>query len=421
MPYFISGVTADYQSLVARTPEEFKKLNDIDVVTRHRVLEIDPGGMRVKVADLEANSEFWDDYTHLLISTGASAFVPPVGGVGLKGCFTLRRLSDSIAIKRFLKERRPLRAVVAGAGPIGAEMCESFRSVGLEVSLIEMADQVLPLMDPDMAGKVQSRLEQEGVNCLLGQRLEAVEGDADGSVRRVVASGSGVDCDVVLLGIGVRPVTGAAVTAGVELGAGGAIRVDRGLRTSVPGVYSAGDCATTTHTITGQEVWIPLGSTSRKQGRLAADNMFGAEQEFPGIQGTSVVKCFDLTVGRTGLNEAQAREAGFDPVTISMDAETLHDYMPIRGNMSLKLCADRASERLLGAQVVGEITSVAEKRLDILAAVIGAGLTANDLQYLDLAYAPPYSTAIDVPVIAGNLMTGKLRGRECSCGPDGLE
>jgi NADPH-dependent 2,4-dienoyl-CoA reductase/sulfur reductase-like enzyme len=421
MPYFISGVTADHKDLVARTPEEFRSLNGIDVRTRHRVLEIEPGKMRVKVADLDGGREFYADYTRLLLATGARAFAPPVDGVDLGGCFLLRKLEDSIRIKEFLKERKPRRAVVVGAGPIGVEMCESFRSVGLEVSLLEMANQVMPYMDPDLAARVQSRLEQEGVNCLLGQGLEGLEGDAGGRVRRVVTSGGHLDCDMVLLGIGIRPVSGVGEAAGAKLGARGAISIDRQMRTSVPGIYAAGDCATTFNTLTGQETWLPLGSTARKQGRLAADNMFGGRLEFGGVQGTSIVKCFDLTIGRTGLNETEARAAGFDPAEITMEAENLHEFFPGRGSMAVKLLADRAGGRLLGAQLVGELASAADKRLDIFAVAITAGLTAGDLQYLDLAYAPPYSTAVDVPIIAGNLMVGRIEGKTCSCGPYGLE
>jgi CoA-dependent NAD(P)H sulfur oxidoreductase len=414
-------VTADYNSLIARTPEEFRRKNSVDVLTRHRVTRIDPDARRVMVADVGGGGESWMDYTVLLLATGASAFVPPVEGIRLDGCFLLRKLADSIAIKDFLASKRPARAVVVGAGPIGMEMCESFRSLGLEVSIIEMADQVMPLIDADMAATVRERLESEGVKCLTGTRLEAIAGDAGGEARAVVTSAGELECDLVLVGIGVRPVTDIAQEAGVELGARGAIRVDRRMRTNVPGIFAAGDCATTTNSITGEETWLPLGSTSRKQGRLAADNMFGAELEFPGVLGTSVVRCFDLTIGKTGLNEKEAVLAGFEPEAVRMEAESLHEYFPGGGLVRLKLVADRPTGRLLGAQVVGDLASVAEKRLDVLAMAVGSGMTAEELQYADLSYAPPYSTAIDVPIIAANLMTGKLQGKHCSCSPEGLE
>jgi NADPH-dependent 2,4-dienoyl-CoA reductase/sulfur reductase-like enzyme len=421
MPYFISGVTADHNDLVARQPEEFKTLNQVDVRTRQRVVSIDPDGHLVRVLDLDAGREFEAPYTRLLISTGARAFVPPIDGAGLAGVFTLRRLADSVAIKEFIRARKPRRTLIVGAGPIGLEMCESFRTLGLEVTLVELAPQVAPFLEADLAVRIQARIEEEGVNCILGQGVSSLDGDEDGFIRQAVTASGNIAADLVLLAIGVRPVTELAEAAGVELGAGKAIRVDRRLRTNIADIYAAGDCATTTHTLTGQEVWIPLGSTSRKQGRLAADTMFGAPYEFPGVQGTSVVKCFDLTIGRTGLNEREAVEAGFKPVTVDMEAESLHTYYPGRGTMYLKLIADSGDGRLLGAQVVGEMSSVAEKRLDILSVAIGAGMTASEIQYLDLAYAPPYSTAIDVPIIAGNLMAGKVEGKACSCSGEGLE
>jgi CoA-dependent NAD(P)H sulfur oxidoreductase len=421
MPYFISGVTADHNDLVARQPAEFKKLNDVDVHTRHRALGIDSANHTVRIADLDGGNEFDAHYTHLLLSTGAQAFVPPVDGTALDGVFTIRRLADSIRIKEFLKEKRPARAVIVGAGPIGMEMCESFRGVGLEVTLLEMAQQVMPLMDTDMAARVQSRLEEEGVNCMLGQGLTGIEGDDSGSVTGVATDSGAIAADIVLLGIGVRPRSELGAQAGVELGAKGALRIDGHMKTNVEGIFAAGDCATTTHAITGAETWIPLGSTARKQGRSAADNMFGAPVEFRGVQGTAVVKCFDLTVGRTGLDEREAAGAGFEPASISIEAESLHQYYPGRGTMFLRLVADGPTGRLLGAQVVGEMSSIAEKRLDVLSVAISAGMTADDLQYLDLAYAPPYSTAIDVPIIAGNVLASKLEGKICSCGGDGLD
>jgi len=421
MPYFISGVTADHNSLISRKVEEFRSLNGVDVFTRHRVDEVDAVNMRVKVVDLDSGGESWADYTRLLLATGASAVIPPLEGTDLPGVFPLRKLEDSLSIKEFLKSNRPRRAVIVGAGPIGMEMSESFRTVGLEVSVVEMADQVMPYMDGDLAARVQAQIEKEGVNCLLGQRVEAFEAGPDGALGKVITSGGELEADLALLAIGVKPVTDLATAAGVELGVKGAIRVDGHMRTSVPGIYAAGDCATTRNVLTGREAWVPLGSTSRKQGRLVADNMFGGDAEFPGVQGTAVVKAFDLTVGRTGLSGSEAVEAGFEPVEISMEAESLHAYYPGRGVMDLKLVADLPTGRLLGAQVVGEMSSVAEKRLDIFVVAIRAGLTADESQYLDLAYAPPYSTAVDVPVIAANLMVGKIGGKACSCNGEGLE
>ena len=421
MPYFIGGVTADYRDLIARTPGQFRKKNRVEVLTRHRVTSIDPENRRVRVVDLDGGGESWSAYTKLLIATGASAFVPPVPGTGLTGVFTLRKLEHSIAIKEFLRSARPGRAVVVGAGPIGVEMCEAFRGAGLEVTAVEMADRVMPLMDADLSSAVQAHLESMGVTCVTGVRVEALTGDGSGMARAVATTAGELPADMVLLAIGIRPVTDIAAEAGVEPGAMGAIRVDGRLRTNLPDVFAAGDCATTTNLVTGRETWIPLGSTARKQGRLAADNMFGADLEFPGVQGTSVVKAFDLTVGRTGLSEAEALEAGFSPGVVDVEAEALHSYYGQGGRIRLKVVADRDTGRLLGAQVIGDMASAAEKRLDVLAVAVRAGLTADDLQYLDLAYAPPYSTAVDATIVAGNLLAAKILGKPCSCTVEGLE
>lgn len=409
MPYYISGVTAEHTSLVARTPEEFKSQNDVDMLTGYRALEVDPERHTVKIRRLATGQESASSYSKLLITTGADAIVPPVEGTGLTGVFTLRKLADSVRLKDYIVDASPSRAVIVGAGPIGLEMCEAFLALGIGVTLIEAAPQVMPLIEPGLASMVQGRLAEEGVECVLGQVVTGIAGDAKGTVREVETAGGRFAADIVLMAIGVRPATGLAEGAGVELGARGAIRVDGGMRTSIEDIYAAGDCATTTHAMTGREVWLPLGSTSRKQGRAAADSMYGPGAEFGGVQGTAVVKCLDLTVGRTGLSEKESADAGHEPVTIEMEAESLLDYYPDGGTMSLVMVADRPTGRVLGAQLVGRISSVAEKRLDILAVAIGAGLTADDLQYLDLAYAPPYSAAVDVPIIAGNLMVGRLK------------
>ncbi|MFH1151139.1 MAG: FAD-dependent oxidoreductase [Actinomycetota bacterium] len=419
MPYLIGGVTADHNDLIARTPAEFRSLNNIDVRTRHRVTAIEPEKKRVRVADLAGGEDSLVEYTGLLVATGAVAFVPPVEGRDLDGVFPLRVLADALGIMDYISRETPARAVIVGAGPIGLEMCEALRRLGIQVTLVEMAGHVMPLIDPELASDVQVVLEREGVTCLLGERLEGLEGA--GRIRRVITGSGAVEADLVILGIGIRPDVGLASEAGVELGARGAIRVDRNLSTNLPGVFAAGDCATTTNTVTGAEAWIPLGSTARKQGRAAGECLSGADTEFPGVQGTSVVKCFDLTVGRTGLTPSEAEAAGFEPLDMVMKAPSLHEYYPDGGNMHLKLTAEKETGRLLGAQVVGELESGADRRLDVFAMAVKASLSADDLQYLDLAYAPPYSTAVDAAIIAGNLLSGAVYGKTCGCTPEGLD
>jgi NADPH-dependent 2,4-dienoyl-CoA reductase/sulfur reductase-like enzyme len=421
MPYYIGGVTAEATDLVVRTPAEFLEKNRVMVKTRHRVELIEHENRRVRVRDLAGDTEFWAPYTRLLISTGADAFVPPIEGAGLDGVFTLRKLKDSIEIMRFLEREKPRRAAIVGAGPIGMEMCEAFRRLGIDTTVIELAPQVMPSIDGRLASLVQAAIEKEGVTCSLVSRVEAVAADSHGRLAAVSTTTGEVEADIVLLAIGIRPSVGLAAEAGVELGARGAIRVDEAMRTSIDGIFAAGDCATTTNRVSGGETWIPLGSNARKQGRVAGETMFGGDSSFPGVVGTSIVKVFDKTVGRTGLSVGEATDSGFDPVEVEMEAWTHHDYYHAGGAINLQVIAERGSGVMLGAQLVGDWDATADRRLDVFAMALTARITAADLQYVDLAYAPPYSTATDIPIIAGNLATGKLGGPGCSCDSNGLE
>jgi NADPH-dependent 2,4-dienoyl-CoA reductase/sulfur reductase-like enzyme len=423
LPYFLGGVTtgSSPDDLVVRTPEEFRSRNDIEVLTRHRVEEIDTGGRRAFVRDLDSDRSFEQEYTVLLIATGASPFVPTLEGKNLEGAFVLRTLEDAIRIKRFLESARPRKAVIAGAGPIGMEMCESFRAMNMDVTLVEMAEQVMPSLDPELAEVISGRLQSEGVRLALGERLESIEGNSGDRVTGVVTSGGRYEADLCLISLGIRPNTDLAGSMGVELGSGGAVKIDGFMRTSVEGVFAAGDCAVTRNLLTGGDDWFPLGSTARKHGRLAADNMLGSSEEFPGVLGTSIVKSFDLTMGRTGLDREQARDAGFDPESVIITSKTVPAYYPGGGTVHLKVVVDRGSGRVLGGQVTGDLSGGADRRLDHVAVAITGGLSVESLQYLDLAYAPPYSQPMDMPLIAGNVLSRKLKGMPCACDGEGLE
>ncbi len=408
MPYYIGGVTADWHQLVARTPEEFKRSNDIDVLIRHEVTAIDAADGSLRVRDLASGREFSDGYDALLLATGATAFVPPLPGGDLPGVFTLRSLADGLALKRYLDERRPQRAVIAGAGSIGLEMCEALRRLGLEVELVEAAERVMPGWDSEMAGSILAELEASGVNCRFGSPIDGIASDSRDRLTVEVA-GDSLEADLVLLSLGVRPATRLAAAAGVELGAAGAIRVDRHMRTNLTGIFAAGDCATVRHLATGEETWIPMGDAARRMGRVAANNLLGGDDEFSGVAGTAIVKCFDLTIGKTGLTEEQARNAGMDPVTVDLTHDAIPEYLPGYTQLHARVTADRGSGRIVGAQVVGPLGSAADKRLDVLAVCVGARLTVRQMEDLDLGYAPPYSHAIDLPITAANLLAPKLR------------
>ena len=420
LPYFIGGHSPNWRRLLARLPEEFESRQNIRVFLRHRVNEIDPANKTVRVADLEGVSESSIAYDKLVIATGASPFVPPLPGRELKGVFVLRSLTHALEMKSFIDLRAPHRAVIVGGGAIGLEMCEALRRLGMEVHLVEMADHVLPPLDADLAHKLGEHLEANGVTLHVGAGVEGILG-SDGAVAGVAVGGGELEADMVLLSIGIRPVSELAARAGIELGSGNAIRVDGAMRTNLPDILACGDCAVTRHLVSGRETWIPLGSTARKQGRAAAETASGGEGSFPGVLGTFVLKAFEMTAGKTGLSEAEAREAGFQASSVTVEDSVLPGYYRGGGRMTARVTVEERTGRLLGAQVVGDFPAVAERRLDVLAVCVAAGLTASDLSSLDLAYAPPYSTPLDIPIVAGNLAEARVLGKECSCDLEGLE
>ena len=421
LPYFIGGHSPNWRKLLARLPEEFESRQNIRVFLRHRVNSIDAGNKVVRVMDLEGVSEFSIEYDRLIIATGAVPFVPPLPGRELEGVFVLRSLKHALEMKSFIDLQAPHRAVIVGGGAIGMEMCEALRRLGMEVHLVELADHVLPPLDADLASHAAKHLEENGVVLHLGEKVEGLEGGRDGRLARVVTSGGKLEADLALLSIGIRPASDLARHAGIELGARDAIRVDESMRTSAPDVLACGDCATTRHLVSERETWIPLGSTARKQGRVAGETASGNQASFPGVLGTFILKAFEMTAGKTGLGAAEAAEAGFRAETVTLEDGVFPGYYRGGPRMTLRITVERDTGRLLGAQAVGDFAAQADKRLDVLAACIAARLTASDLSSLDLAYAPPYSHPLDLPIVAGNLAEARVLGKECTCTVEGLE
>ncbi len=420
LPYFIGGHSPNWRKMLARLPEEFESRSDIRIFLRHRVNAVDTANKTIRVADLEGVSESTVPYDTLVIGTGAAPFVPPLPGRELEGVFVLRSLTHALEMKSFIDLCAPQRAVIVGAGAIGLEMCEALRRLGMEVHLIELAPRVLPPLDADLSTRVASHLESNGVTVHLGSELKGMEGK-DGRVAAVSTAGEEIETDIVLLAIGIRPAGALAEKAGIELGARGAIRVDERMRTSAPDVLACGDCATTRNLLTGEEGWMPMGSTARKQARVAAETAAGNESAFPGSQGTFILKAFDLSVGKTGLGAEEASAAGFAAETVDVEDTSLPGYYGGGGKILLRVTVDRDTGRVLGAQAVGDYPAAVDKRLDIMATAIRGGLTSTDLSFLDLAYSPPYSHPLDLPVVAGNLAEARVMGRVCTCSTEGLE
>ncbi len=420
LPYFIGGQSPNWRRLLARVPDEFESKHNIRVFLRHRVNSIDPEKKTVRVADLEGVSEFHRDYDVLIIATGAFPVFPELEGIDLHGIFPLRTLTHALEIKAFIDRHAPQRVAVMGAGSIGLEMCEAFHRLGMEVHLVDVAERALPAVDPDISSRIAAHLEQNGVRLHMSTRVEGFLG-TKGHVSALSTSNGDIAAELVLVSVGIKPSSGLAQRAGLELGARGAIRVDEAMRTSHPDILACGDCATTRHLVTGEETWIPLGSTARKQGRVAAETAAGNRASFPGVQGTFILKVMDLTVGKTGLSLEEANKAGFVAEELALEDSSLPGYYRGGGRLYMKVVVEKEKGRVLGAQLVGDFAAQVDKRLDIMATAVRAGLTASDLSSLDLAYAPPFSHPLDLPVVAGNLAESRILGRACSCNVEGLE
>jgi NADPH-dependent 2,4-dienoyl-CoA reductase/sulfur reductase-like enzyme len=401
MPYYIAGDVPDYQDLIVRTPAQMAE-RGVEVHVQHAVTAIDAVAHTVTVQDhTDSGGErtFTQEWEKLVIATGARAAQPSLPGVDLPGVFALRALPQGMALRRFLDEQRPRRAIVVGGGYIGVEMAETFRRLGLDVKMLIRSGQVMrTTLDDDVRALIEDELTRQGVAVLQGQPV-AFEGQDH--VTAVVTADERYPCDVVLLGIGARPETALAQAAGVALGPTGAIATDAHMRTNLPHVYAAGDCAEVLHLVTGQPDYIPLGSTANKQGRVAGAHAAGGQASFGGVVGTMVTRVFDLAVARTGLTAAQARSIGRSVNETMIKARDLAHYFPGAAPIHVKLVADEESGRLLGGQIVGR-QGVA-KRIDVLATALHHGLVIEDLQRLDLSYAPPFAPVWDPLLVAANV------------------
>ncbi|MDR7383422.1 NADPH-dependent 2,4-dienoyl-CoA reductase/sulfur reductase-like enzyme/protein-tyrosine-phosphatase/rhodanese-related sulfurtransferase [Promicromonospora iranensis] len=420
LPYFVGGEVADIDDLTPRDPAWFKARYDVDVRTGHEVVAVDTAARTVTVRDLATGRTFVDTYDELVLATGVRAVVPPIPGAGSTGVFSVRTPTDARAIRAWIEDSesrgRPVRhAVVVGAGYIGLEMTEQLTARGLAVTVVEAADHTMPRMDADMSARVDAEVRrhvrERGGDLLLSTKVTGITAD-DGGVTGVGVAreqaAEHLDAELVIVSVGVRPHVNLAEQAGVELGPTGAIAVDRRMRTNVEHVWAVGDVAESFHVITGEPVWVPLGSTANKMGRIAGDAMTGGPLEHRGILGTSIVRVFDLGVAQTGFTETQARAAGYD-------VEVLHNIKPDRPEylggtpLVIKAVADRATGRLLGAQAIG--ASGADKRIDVLATAITYGADVADLFHLDLAYSPTYATTKDPVHYTGMALTNAVHGQ----------
>ena len=408
LPYFISGVVKE-GDLVARQTNYFRDVLRMTVFTGTKATSVHPKSKRVEIVDIKSDKHQTLEYDKLVIATGATPTVPNWEGKDFKGIFTLNNIPDASAIRSYILSLKNKNAVIVGAGLIGLEAAENFVAMGLKVTILEALGWPLPaLLDAEIAAHVEKHLKSKGVKLVFGQRVTGFQGDSSGSVKKVMVGDSGLDAGMALLSLGVRPNTILAKEAGLNIGTTGGIDVNEYLQTSDADIYAGGDCAETVNLITQKKTLVPMGSTANKHGRVIGTNVTGGRDTFPGVVGTGIVKVFDYNVGRTGLNETQAKEAGYDIVTSLVPSVDHATYYPGAKDIMVKLIAEKSSGRLLGGQVIG--TGDASKRIDVLATALTLGATADNLANLDLGYAPPYNSAMDPLHQAANVIRNKRAG-----------
>jgi len=405
IPYNIADPRREMEDLVVRSARAFREKQGIDLRTGHRVEHIDRAGKTV--AGRTARGEpFTVAYDRLLIATGADPIKPPIEGMDLSGVFVVKNLEHGRRIKTFLRDRQAKRAVIVGMGYIALEMAEALSERGLAVDLIKPRAGLLPWLDPALSQPVRELLVARGVGVHDGYPIERII--AEGEQLRVIAGELRLEADVVIAAIGVTPNASLAREAGLDVSVGGSIAVDRGLRTSDSAIYAAGDCADSYHIVTGEKTWIPLALRANRAGWAVADNVCGQQVELPGVAGTAVFKVFAMQVARTGLNEAEARGAGFDPVRVQIRSKSRAGIYPGAQPVYVSMVGDRASGRLLGAQMTG-IDQVAH-RINAVAVALLAGMGVAEFSQSDLAYAPPFGPTWDPLLTAANQLVKQLKG-----------
>ena len=410
LPYYIGDVITDADDLTLQTPESFWKRFRIAMKVHHEVTAIHPERKTVTVQNLETGAVFDECYDKLLLSPGAQPTQPKLPGIGIDKLFTLRTVEDTFRIKEYINQYHPRSVVLAGGGFIGLELAENLREIGMDVTIVQRPKQLMNPFDPDMAAFRHAEMRKHGIHLAMGYTVEGFEGK-NGGVDVLLKDAAPIHADMVILAIGVTPESKLAKDAGLALGIKGSILVNDRMETSVPDIYAVGDAVQVKHYVTGEASLISLAGPANKQGRIAADNICGGDSRYAGSQGSSIIKVFNLTAAVTGINETNSRRAGLPVDSVILSPMSHAGYYPGGKVMTMKVVFERESFRLLGAQIIGY--DGVDKRIDVLATAIHAGMKATELKELDLAYAPPYSSAKDPVNMAGfmidNIASGVLK------------
>lgn len=405
LPYYVGHVIEDRAQLIVNTPESYSALTGVQVICETEAVKVDPSAKKVTAVNVNTKEETVYDYDKLVIAVGASPVKPPINGCDLENVFFMRTPDDAIRLRQVIDGGNIKRAVVVGAGYIGLEIAENLKEQGIRPFVLDMAPHVLPGFDPEMAEYVEGKLADSGIPVVTGVTVTGIEGE--GKVEKVLTSKKAYKADLVVLSAGIRPNTAFLADTGLEMFKGTILTNEFG-ETNLPDIYAAGDCAMVHNALTGKAAWSPMGSTANMAGRVIARNIAGNQVSYRGVLGTAVCKLPGINVGRTGLTEEQAKAEGFDPVSVIAVVDDKAHYYAGAGNFVVKMIADRASLRLLGLQVIG--AGAVDKMVDIAVTGIMLKGTLPELADMDLAYAPPFSTAIHPFEHTLNILLNKING-----------
>jgi NADPH-dependent 2,4-dienoyl-CoA reductase/sulfur reductase-like enzyme/rhodanese-related sulfurtransferase len=406
LPYYIGEDYITRDDLTPRNPAWFKKRFNIDIYTEHQVTDIDIKNRTLTVKNIQTGNIFTGRYDKLIIATGAESFMPQIPGIENSNVFPVRNVRNADKIKNFISDKKPERALIIGGGFIGLEMADNLTSLGIKVTLIEMADHVMPSMDSDMAVYIEEHMKLKGVELITGDAVKEID-DRESVFTK---SGKVIETDMIIVAAGVKPNTALVKDKNIKLGIHGGIIVNDKMETNLHDIYAVGDCCEVKSTVTGKYIYRPLGSTANKMGRIAGDVITGGDLRFRGVPGTGIFKAFDLSVAQTGLSEKEAREAGYDVLVSHNIKENQSKYLKESRELVIKCISERKSERILGVQIVGE--RGVDKRIDVFVTAMTFGAKVSDLFHLDLAYAPPFSTTKDPVIYTGMILDNAAqRGR----------
>ncbi|CEQ24082.1 FAD-dependent oxidoreductase [Paraclostridium sordellii] len=406
LPYYVGGVIENKSDLIVNTPKSFFDLTQVEVKTGVEALSIDRDKKIVNAINLNNNEEVKFNYDKLVIATGADPVKPPIEGIDLEGVYYMRTPNDAIAVREVVETDNIKRAVVVGGGFIGLEVAENLHEMGVKTTLVEAMDHIMPGFDDEVCSYVEDELIENGIMVLTGERLISIEGD--NKVKKVRTDKRAMKADMIVMAVGIRANTKIASDCGLELETNKTIKVNEYMQTNDEDIYAVGDCVTVKNILSGKPTWSPMGSSANKEGRCVAKTISGEKTPFNGVLGTGIVKLLNLNAARTGLTEKDAKDSGYEVESVIVPIDDKAHYYPDSKMIIIKLIADKNSKRVLGAQIFGE--GNVDKQIDIVATAITFNATISDLQNLDLAYAPPFSTAIHPLGHVANVLLNKIDG-----------